>query len=354
MANNNSNGRNAAATQSSQPWGDTLQIPIDETNIIRFYYQNVNGLKLHNECADVNISCQHLYERQATVIGLSETKVEWKHHLATNSVYRALGQTWSHLKWSKSTSEIFFKKAFKPGGTSTIVNGPLSSRVSNKDTDPYGLGRWSSLTIDGRNKRKITAITAYCPPKQTINNAGLFTSFFQQFHQLRSSGSKNPRPIVQFYDDLEQHTITLQAKGNEIVLMMDANESLTDRGSKLKELASACNLTSVHTHLHADLPPPATYSRGSSKIVFILISENLLPACRSCGIEPLHSGIVSDHLALFMDLDQVVALQGPLNTIAPASGRVLQCIKVKFVEKYIEVLDQQLEKQYTIASVSLR
>jgi hypothetical protein len=47
-----------------------------------------------------------------------------------------------------------------------------------------------------------------------------------------------------------------------------------------------------------------------------------------------------------MDLDQVVALQGPLNTIAPASGRVLQCSKVKFVEKYIEVLDQQLEKQY--------
>jgi len=57
--------------------------------------------------------------------------------------------------------------------------------------------------------------------------------------------------------------------------MIDANESLTDRGSKLKELASTCNLTSVNEHLHADLPPPATYSRGSSKIDFILISENL-------------------------------------------------------------------------------
>ena len=49
MTNNNSNGRNAAATQSSQPLGDTLQIPIDKTKIIRFYYQNVNGLKLHNQ-----------------------------------------------------------------------------------------------------------------------------------------------------------------------------------------------------------------------------------------------------------------------------------------------------------------
>ena len=158
-------------------------------------------------------------------------------------------------------------------------------------------------------------------------------------------------------DDLEQHIITLQAKGNEIVLMIDANESLTDRGSKLKELASTCNLTSVHEHLHADLPPPATYSRGSSKIDFILISENLLPACRRCGIEPIHAGVVSDHLALFMDRDQVVALQGPLNTIAPASGRVLQCSKVKFVEKYIEVLDQQLEKQYyyqRLASLMLK
>ena len=139
--------------------------------------------------------------------------------------------------------------------------------------------------------------------------------------------------------------------------MMDANESLTDLGSKLKELALTCNLTSVHEHLHADLPPPATYSRGSSKIDFILISENLLPVCRCCSIEPLHAGIVSDHLALFMDLDQVVALQGPFNTIAPASGRVLQCSKVKFVEKYIEVLDQQLEKQYyyqRLASLMLK
>jgi len=90
--------------------------------------------------------------------------------------------------------------------------------------------------------------------------------------------------------------------------MMDANKLLTNRGSKLKDLASTCNLTSVHEHVQADLPPPATYSRGSSKINFILISENLLPACRRCGIEPLHAGILSDPLALFMDLNQVVAL----------------------------------------------
>jgi len=37
----------------------------------------------------------------------------------------------------------------------------------------------------------------------------------------------------------------------------------------------------------------------------------------------------------------------------PASVRVLQCSKVKFVEKYIKVLHQQLEKQYYYQRLAL-
>ena len=54
--------------------------------------------------------------------------------------------------------------------------------------DPSGMGRWTSIIINGRNKMKVTIISAYCVCITTIKNAGSNTSFCQQWDVLKERG----------------------------------------------------------------------------------------------------------------------------------------------------------------------
>jgi hypothetical protein len=89
-------------------WGDPLVLPIDEGTTTRFYYQNVNGLKVRDAGSDIKLSSHHLWEREAAVIGLSETNIEWKQSWATNLVFQIFRRQRNHLKWCRSTSAARF------------------------------------------------------------------------------------------------------------------------------------------------------------------------------------------------------------------------------------------------------
>jgi exonuclease III len=316
-------------------------LPIDEGTTTRFYYQNVNGLKLRDDGSDIKLSSHHLWERQAAVIGLSETNIEWKQSWATNLVFQIFRRQWNHLKWCRSTSAEKFEGPYKPGGTCTLVTGSLATRVISEGSDD--LGRWSHVTISGRS-RTVTIITAYCPPVQSIETAGPLTSYFQQYHQLRQSGVISPDPRKQFFSDLTATAHTYIQKRHELVIMLDSNDDLTDF-SPTHSLTTECGLFSVHEQADyaADSPAPATYARGSKKIDHILVTAALLPAVTASGIEPLHAGILSDHRALFVDFETTVLLNGNLTTIPPSATRLLKSTDPKSVDAYIHILTEQLE-----------
>jgi hypothetical protein len=74
-----------------------------------------------------------------------------------------------------------FKSAYQPGGTFTAVSGNLTSRVVNKGTDPFGLGRWSFINHQGKESKLLTIITAYRVCKTTPSSVGEKRAFKQQF-----------------------------------------------------------------------------------------------------------------------------------------------------------------------------
>jgi hypothetical protein len=51
----------------------------------------------------------------------------------------------------------------------------------------------------------------------------------QQWTLLRESGMKDPDPIKIFYTDLEKFLAGWIAKGTEIILMLDANETIGEK-----------------------------------------------------------------------------------------------------------------------------
>ncbi len=246
-------------------WGDPLVLPIEEETTTRFYYQNVNGLKLRDAGSDIKLSSHHLWERKASVIGFSETNVEWKQSWATNLVFQIFRRQWNHLKWCHSTSETKFESAYKPGGTCSLVTGSLATRVISEGSDPHNLGRWSYITITGRS-RTITIITAYCPPVHSIETAGPLTNYFQQYHQLRQSGVTSPDPRQRFFTDLTATAHAFIHKRHELVIMLDSNDDLSD-SSPTHSLTTECGLFSVHEQADyaADSPAPTTYARGRKR-----------------------------------------------------------------------------------------
>jgi hypothetical protein len=297
-------------------------------------------LKIHNDGSDIKLSTQYLWERQAPVIGFSETNLEWKHSWSTNLVFQIFRRQWNHVKWCHSSSETKFPTHYKPGGTCSLVTGSLANRVLSTGSDP--LGRWSHITITGRS-RIITIITAYCPPINSIESAGPLKSYFQLYDQPLQSGVISPDPRKQFYADLTAIALKLIHKRHELVIILDSNDDLSD-SSPTYSLTTDFGLFSVHEHASyaADSPAPSTRTRGRKKIEHILVTAALLPAVTASGIEPLHAGILSDPKGLYVDFDTTLLLCGTLATIPPSSARLLKSTNPRSVDVYIRTLEEQL------------
>jgi hypothetical protein len=136
----------------------------DEINIFSevegFLFHNINGIKdeanwtqINLTMAELNITCFGLVEINTTLRGLAFSK--W------NDITR---KTFRHSKCSSSESDIKFDNGYKPGGTMTTVVGKWQARISDKGSDPTGLGRWNYLKISS-NRQNLMVVTAYRPCK---------------------------------------------------------------------------------------------------------------------------------------------------------------------------------------------
>jgi hypothetical protein len=116
--------------------------------------------------------------------------------------------------------------SFQPGGPATIVCSDWVSRVIDRGEVPYGLGRWSFLTLRGKAERKITIITAY-NASLTADDKTFYTQQLCTLSRLHRQHKQNviPNPKKQFILDLQSWIEHLQAKYHEIILSLDANDT---------------------------------------------------------------------------------------------------------------------------------
>jgi hypothetical protein len=173
-----------------------------------------------------------------------------------------------------------------------------------------------------------------------------------------------PHPHRQFILDLQAWIEHLQSQGHDIILTLDANEpynpdipvqahplpytpgipilSRTHDG-KLSTLVASCGLRDPLALQHSTRPFPASYNRGTSRIDFILVSPGLLPAVQRSGSLAHYSLMHGDHRAYYLDFDSTLLFADPAYEIAPISSRHLRLHDPRIVQKYREVLKEQLE-----------
>ena len=120
--------------------------------------------------------------------------------------------------------------------------------MTHSGTDKTGMGRYSWVTLQGKEKRKITLISAYrvCH----TSNSGPFTTHSQQCHILALRGQTNPDPRKELIQDLTKFIKNLIKKGNQIILSIDANEDINTHNKKdhgLNKLIQDTDLLDAHS-----------------------------------------------------------------------------------------------------------
>ena len=231
----------------------------------------------------------------------------------------------------------------------TIICENWASRIVEKGSDPFGLGRWSYFILQRKGDIRIAIITAYQVCTGTLSSLGPTTYAMQQYRKLSSTfrsehKTTQPNPRRQFILDLQawlEHLITTK---HDIILCLDENEDYTQNAKfytplsftpgkhvtssthdgSLSTLVNTCGLIDPLIIHHSMEKPPPTYSRGSNRIDYIFVSMGLQNSAIRSGILPYNHLFVSDHRPCFIDFESSLLFKDPTYKIDPPKRRGLQ------------------------------
>ena len=254
-------------------------------------------------------------------------------------------KVWRKNKLVTSNSPERTTTAYQPGGTTTLVVNKWVSHICGSGQD--ALGRWSYITLKGKQERKVTIISAYRVCENSLDQAGPTTCWKQQWRQLRKKGYSCPDPRKRFLSDFKTFLETRMANDEELIIGIDANDTdhtTTDFGRFCKQ----CDLVDVFTHLHPENTPPHTYQRGNNRIDYILITPALTPALKSTGFLPFNIPFMSDHGLAYADFDEEVLFLGMTNNPVDSARRNLISTNPKGRANYCDdMADQFLRHNIT-------
>lgn len=164
----------------------------------------------------------------------------------------------------------------QPGGTAVIANAQLSSRFSEKGTDPRNLGRWAWIRCGDEGKLHTTFFSVYrpCIPSMSAGS----TTYDQHLRHLQDN---DPREKLLL--DLQEEVQKFQNKGDNIIIGMDANENI--KGRRIKTFMNTLNLKNAVFDLHGDKCPGTTEVNDSNTPVDILMCSVSLTPLRA-GFDP--------------------------------------------------------------------
>ena len=183
--------------------------------------------------------------------------------------------------------------------------------------DKSGLGRWSGISIRGKNNNILSLVTAYRTCAGSRQTASLGSKFHREteffINQARDAGNNscpkhNHIPARQrFLIDMAEQIRALQEEGHAVLLMLDANATITD-DAKFQDMVEQCDLLDMH---RAD-PATSTYIGASARrIDYIFGCNKVMAAMTRQGTLAYHEGPQSDHRALYVDLDAYRLLGSP-------------------------------------------
>lgn len=344
-------------------WGDNLE---NKTDNLRIMYNNVDGVKIGDfirmrindkikkkkklmlkekrSAEKLTGILATLRNWNANILCLAETQCAWENHVCRNNVESELRKIDGYAGMIGSSSCTACCNVYKPGGTLTVYDGSWAGRIT-KGVDTNKLGRWSFVTIEGRNSTYLTIVTAYrCCKGQSNQTTGMASSFCQQESILKARGIRKS-PQTAFIDDLESFVEKKMKDGHEILLNIDANEEWDENRSEIRRLAQRLDLYDIAKEMHPEGVPP-TYTRKNVKrrIDFMLGSKQVLQNVSAFGMAPeSYEKMLGDHRAQYVDLNVKQLLHLNIHDVGSPTSRRLRSQDPKCIEQYCKKVEKHFK-----------
>jgi hypothetical protein len=147
--------------------------------------------------------------------------------------------------------------------------------------------------------------------------------------------------------DLSAFIRPLVQQGHAIIVMLDANENIDSRHSRLEAFRQDLDLVDLHTYRHGYADEPETHQRNTSgqRIDYILATASVAACLLQAGIEAYSCNeYSSDHRGLFIDIDAEALLQGHIAELDNANGRGISSSSPKTIAKYKQLVLQYFDR----------
>ena len=217
------------------------------------------------------------------------------------------------------------------GGTALIMFDRMASLSARSHRDH--LGRWCWTTFQGKNNSTTRLMVAYRPC--ISKHSSLHTVYAQQRRYFRRNGD-NRCPVIIFREDIDKILTKWTAKGDKIILFIDANENIAK--GKMRQLLKKHNMRDL-VQSYTGQPGPATFHAGTNQIDGCFGTPDV--DCHHAEFLPLNS-IMGDHRGIIIDIPEQVLYGEQKLKIARPQGRRLQCSRSAIWNKYNNKLTQNL------------
>ena len=310
----------------------------------RLYFQNLNGIGWNAEGGEWPAICEAIASIHTDILCCVEINQDTNKKEVREKIKTINNRHFKHHRYIASTSQWRTERTYKPGGTAIMVVEGITSLVHRTFRDR--MGRWASVRLLGENNTGITIISAYqvCQNKVTGKN----TVVNQQISQLieeasRANETERINPREAFIRELQTFIDQQQENGDQIILVGDFNEEITDIDSGMSNIATTCNLVDMFGARLGSPNIPSTWQRGKKRIDYALVSPQIAPMIKSAGYEPYSYRITSDHRGFFIDLDTKATFGNKPSPIAPLAKRDFESHHPGIIPKYITSMTQELQ-----------
>ena len=197
------------------------------------------------------------------------------------------------------------------------------------------LGRWSWYRVEGEPGCRTRIVTAYAP---TGSEASEEASYWKQSQRYIKKEGLKTNPKKMFREDLCKALTNWREAGDRIVLMIDANENVTDH--ILARMLAKIGLREA-VHMRTNGPGPKTHVRGSESIDGIYVTPEI--EVRGASYLPFNKDL-GDHRPVMMDVTIASILGRNLPKIVPPRARRLSAKIPRIREEYIKLLEKSFEQ----------
>lgn len=278
-----------------------------------------------------------IVNKNIDLIGIQEVNINWN---KCNNKYRfserIRNPAWEFARYSVAFNKHDKKYRHQYGGCISLGVEQVIHRISGSGVDERGLGRWSWLLLEGKDKVQVRVVTVYQPNLHKLSSQ-CGSVYSQQRAQLLKENIDRC-PLEVFREDLVSQLKTWIKMKNKIIITIDANEDVR-QGPLSKEFENL-GLKSAIRSKHGNFCP-ATQHKESDPIDDIFISPGI--RVKKAGYLPFGDG-PGDHRAIYVDLCQDNLFGGEFHKIHRLPARRLISTNEKVVTRFNELFNKKLKE----------